>query len=128
MHFGDRRAHQVVDGRGYVGHEGELVAESALVGVSNASGPVHDEGNVHASLVGVLLVPPERRVAGLGPPPRVVAVAPRTSDVVQPFHSVVWVLQDAVEVLHLMEDPVGSSLLGSSVISQDQQDGVVEAS
>ena len=65
--------------------------------------PVHDQRVAHAAAVGVLLVPFQRRVAGLGPAPGDVAVAVGAADVVQPLHRLVDVLADAVEPLHLVE-------------------------
>jgi hypothetical protein len=51
--------------------------------VGDAVGPVHDQRHVDAAFVGVLLVPLERGVAGLGPTPRVVGVAVGPADVVE---------------------------------------------
>ena len=57
--------------------------------VGDAVGPVDDERDVDAALVGVLLVPLERGVAGLGPAPRVVRVAVGPADVVDPLDRLV---------------------------------------
>ena len=51
--------------------------------------PVHDERDVDPALVGVLLVPLEGGVAGLGPAPRVVGVAVGPADVVDPLDRLV---------------------------------------
>ena len=66
------------------------------------SGAVHDQRHVDAALVGVLLVPLERRVAALRPAPRVVGVAVRAADVVDALDRLVRRLDDAVEELHLV--------------------------
>ena len=77
-----------------VDHVVELVAQAPRA-VGDARRPVHDERHVHAAFVGVLLVPLERRVAGLGPAPGVVGVAVRSADVVEALHRLVGRLEDA---------------------------------
>ncbi len=76
--------------------------------------------------MGVLLVPLERRVAALRPTPRVVGVAVRATDVVDPLHRFVRRLEDAVEELHLVHHPVRPALLRGAVVGQDHHDRVVE--
>ncbi len=118
---------QVVDRRRDVGDMDELSAQAAALVWIDAGGPVDDEGNVDAALVGVLLVPTERGVAGLGPPPRVVGVAVRPTDVIDALHGLLGRLEDAVEELHLMHHAVGPALLGRAVVGEDHEDGVVES-
>ena len=76
--------------------------------------------------MGVLLVPLERRVAGLGPAPRVVGVAVGAADVVDPSDGLVGSLQDHVEVLHLVHDAELAALLAGAVVRQQDDHGVVE--
>src|SRR5664280_1878410 len=64
-------AEGLVDGGDDVVDVVELVTQGA--GAGDALGPVDDQRHVHPSLVGVLLVPLERGVAGLGPAPRELA-------------------------------------------------------
>ena len=87
---------------------------------------MHHQGHVHTALVGVLLVPLEGAVAALGPAPRVVGVRVGSADVIEAVHDVVWVVDDAVEVLHLVHDPERPALLGGAVVGQHDQDRVVE--
>ena len=87
--------------------------------------PVHDQRVAHAAAVGVLLVPLQRRVAGLGPAPGDVAVAVRAADVVQPLDRLVDVLADAVEPLHLVEHAGGAALLAGAVVGESDEEGVV---
>ena len=91
------------------------------------SRPVHDQRHVDAALVGVLLVPLERRVAGLRPAPRVVGVAVRPADVVDAVDRLVGRLEDAVEELHLVQDAERSALLARAVVGE-QQDDVLSSS
>ena len=79
-----------------------------------------------AALVGVLLVPLERGVAGLGPTPRVVGVAVGPADVVDPLDGLVGCLQDHVEVLHLVHDAELATLLAGPVVGQQHDHRVVE--
>ena len=76
--------------------------------------------------MGVLLVPLEGGVAGLGPAPRVVGVAVGPADVVDPLDRLVRRLQDHVEVLHLVHDAELAALLAGAVVRQQHDDGVVE--
>ena len=70
------------DCRQYVADVVELPANAAPLG--NASGPMRDHRYANASAVGVLLVPLQRRVAGLGPAPGIVGRTARTANLVQP--------------------------------------------
>ena len=121
---GGRHAEQLVDGGHDVVHVVELVAQAA--GVVDAGRPVDDEGDVDPALVGVLLVPLERRVAGLGPAPRVVGVAVGPADVVDPADGLVGGLHDHVEVLHLVHDAEGPALLAGPVVREQDHDGVLQ--
>ena len=76
--------------------------------------------------MGVLLVPAERGVAALGPPPRVVGVAVGAADVVETLHGGVDVFGEEVEVLHLVHDAGVPALLGCAVVGHHHEDGVVE--
>ena len=118
-------AARLVDGRRDVVDVVELVAEFAT-DIAKALGPVHDERHMHATFVGVLLVPLERRVAGLGPAPRVVGVAVRTTDFVEVADGLLWRFENAVEELHLMHDTERTAFLGGAVVGQHHHDGVVE--
>ena len=119
-------AEQLVDGRGDVGHVDELVALRAALVASMPAGPVHDHRDVDPALVGVLLVPLERRVAALRPAPRVVGVAVRAADVVDPVDRLVGRLEDAVEELHLVHHAEGPALLRGAVVGQ--HDRIVSSS
>ena len=79
----------------------------------DAGRPVHDQRHVDAALVGVLLVPLERRVAALRPAPRVVRVAVRAADVVDPLDGLVGRLEDPVEELHLVHHAERPALLAT---------------
>ncbi len=90
------------------------------------TGGVDDQRHVDTTLVGVLLVPLERRVPALGPAPRVVGVAVGTTDVVDPVDRLVGGLEDAVEELHLVHDAERAALLGRAVVGEHDEDRVVE--
>ena len=98
---------------------------AALVG-GDARGPVHDHRHVDAALVGVLLVPLERRVAALRPAPRVVGVAVRAADVVDALDRLVGRLEDAVEELHLVHHAERAALLRGAVVGHHDSTRVVE--
>ena len=115
----------LVDGGGDVVDVVELVAQIAPGG--DAVRPVHDERDVDAAFVGVLLVPLERCVAGLGPAPRVVRVAVGPADVVDPLDGLVGGLDHEVEVLHLVHDAERPALLAGSVVRQQDEERVVES-
>ena len=117
-------AHHVVDGGDDVAHVVELVAHRT--GVVDHRRPVDDHGHVDAALVGVLLVPLERRVAGLGPSPRVVGVAVGPADVVEAADGLVGRLHQEVEELHLVQHAERSALLAGPVVRQQEDQGVVE--
>ncbi len=76
--------------------------------------------------MGVLLVPLERRVAGLGPAPRVVGVAVGPADVVDPGDGLVGRLDQEVEVLHLVHDSERPALLAGPVVREQDHQGVVQ--
>ena len=86
--------------------------------VVDARRPVHDQRHVDAALVGVLLVPLERRVAGLRPAPRVVRVAVRAADLVDAVDRLVGRLEDEVEELHLVQDAERAALLAGAVVGE----------
>ena len=73
----------------------------------------------------ILFVPLERRVAALSPTPRIVAMAVRTANIINLADEVIRGIEYAVEELHLMHDPVGATFLGSPIISQEDQNGVL---
>ena len=102
----------------------ELVADGSSVG--DLGRPVDDEGHVDPALMGVLLVPLERGVAGLGPAPRVVGMAVGATDVVEPLDRFVRRLDDHVEVLHLVHDAERTTLLAGPVVGQQKNQRVVE--
>ena len=118
-------AARLVDGRCDVVDVVELVAEFAA-DITEALGPVHDERHMHATFMRVLLVPLERRVASLGPSPRIVGVAVRTTDFVEVVDGLLRRFKDAVEELHLMHDTERTTFLGGAVVGQHHHDGVVE--
>ena len=124
MRVGGRDAEDLVDGRHDVGHVGELIPLGSG-SVAEASRPVNDHRHMHAALVGERLVPTERRVAALGPPPRIVRVAARPAYVVDPLDCFVGRLLDALEVLHLVHRAGRPSLLGGAVVGQEHQNRVV---
>ncbi len=76
-----RHADRIEDGRGDVDRVAELAAE--LAGALQPCRPADDQRVAYAAAVGVLLVPLQRRVAGLRPAPGDVAVAVRPADVVE---------------------------------------------
>ena len=104
----------------------ELIALGAGLRGRDAAGRVHDHRHVDAALVRVLLVPLERCVAALCPPPRVVRVAVRATDVVDPSDRFVGRLEDAVEELHLVHHAERAALLRRAVVGEDDQHRVVE--
>ena len=61
--------------------------------------------------MGQRLVPAERRVAALGPLPRVVGVAAGTTDVVDALDRLFGGLMEAVEVAELVPGPGRTALL-----------------
>ena len=117
---------QVVDRRNDVGDVDELPALGAGLFGCDRAGRVHDHRHVHATFVGVLLVPLERRVAALCPAPRVVGVAVRAADVVDLVDRLVGGLEDAVEELHLVHHTERPALLGGAVVGEHHEHRVVE--
>ena len=59
-------------------------------------------------------------------PHGIIGVAVRAADVVDALDGFIGGLENPVEVLHFVHNPVRAALLGSAVVGQDQQDGVVE--
>ena len=94
--------------------------------VLNALGVTHDERHVHATFVGVLLVPLKGRVAGLRPTPRVVGVTVGPTDVVDALDRFVGCFQDHVEELHLVHNAKGATLLAGAVVGHQEDQRVVE--
>ena len=123
---GRLRTDQFVDRRDDVGHVLELVAQSAAIG--DTVRPVDDQRHVDATLVGVLLVPLERGVAGLRPTPRIVGVAVGAADVVETRDRLVGRLDQQVEVLHLVQYAERSTLLARAVVREEQEQRVVHLS
>ena len=107
---------EVVDGGHDVSDVGELPAHRPPLTFFDTGWPGHDHRDVDPALVGVLLVPLERAVAALGPSPRIVGVAMWSTDLVDPFDGLVWCFEDPVEVLHLVHDAEGTTLLGGAVV------------
>ena len=119
-------ARGVEDGRRRRRRRGRTAVRMAPA-VGDAAGPVHDERVAHAAAVGVLLVPAQRRVAGLGPAPRVVAVRVRAADVVEAVgDDLVDVLPHAVEEAELVHHAVRAALAGGAVVGEDHEQRVVE--
>ena len=119
---------EVVDGGHDVSDVDELPAHRPPLVFSDAGWPGHDHRDVDPALVGVLLVPLERAVAALGPSPRIVGVAMWSTDLVDPFDGLVWCFEDPVEVLHLVHDAEGTTLLGGAVVGEDDEERVVQFS
>ena len=95
-------------------------------GIGDAVGPVHDERNMHTAFMGVLLVPLERRVAGLGPAPRIVRMRVRTTDGFEMGDSFVRSLNHEVEELHLVEHAERAALLAGAIVGHDDEHCVVQ--
>ena len=102
---------KVVHGWHNIGDEHKLVAHGAALLGRHTVWPMEHHRHVHTALVGVLLVPAVRRVAYLGPTPRVVGVAVWATNGVDALHCFVGHLDDAVEELHLVHDAERAALL-----------------
>ncbi len=88
--------------------------------------PVHDARHVDPALVGVRLVPPERRVARLRPSPRVVGVAAWPADLVEVLERLLRRLEEEVEELHLVQHAERAALAAGAVVGEHDDDRVVE--
>jgi hypothetical protein len=87
--------------------------------------PTDDQGNVDTSLVNVLLVPLEGRIAGLRPSPGIVGVAVRPADLVDAGNRLIRSLDHEVEELHLVQDAERSAFLARSIVCEEHEDRVV---
>ncbi len=123
-HLGKFKTQQFKHGGRDVGHMVELTPDAALV--LDARRPMHDERIAHATGMGVLLVALERRVADHGPAPGVVGMAVGSADQVQPFHGLVHIFAQAVEVAHLVEHTGRAAFLAGTVVRHGDEDGVVQ--
>ncbi len=110
------------------GREIDRVAELAanLAGRAKPGRPVNHQRVAHASAVSILLVPLERRVAGLRPSPGDIAVTVGAADVVETLERGVEVLRDSIEVAHLIEDADRTALLARAIVRHHDQQRIVE--
>ena len=97
-----------------------------MAGRTGAGRPVHDHRVGDSSLVHLALPPPERRVPGDGPTPRVVVVAERTTDLVDAGHALGDRARGHVPGPEVVDRPGRTALGAGPVVGQDHQHGVVE--
>ncbi len=95
-------------------------------GPVRAGRPVDDHRVGHAPFVHLALPAPERGVAGHGPAPRIVVVAERPADLVDPGHTLLDRARRHVPGPEVVDRPGGSALGARPVVGQHDQDGVVE--
>ena len=103
----------------------ELVTDFAACG--HARRPVHHQWVAYAAAVRVLLVPPQRTVAGLRPAPRVVAVRVLSADVVEAvIDDLVDVLPHCIEEAELVHHSERPAFAAGAVVAHHHQQRVVE--
>ncbi len=94
-------------------------------GVRQSGRPRDDARIAHPALEGVPLEPPDRRVAGLSPPPRVVVVGLVAAQLVDPGQVQVDVLVATLGEAEFADRAVGAGLAGGAVVGHQHHDGVV---
>jgi hypothetical protein len=115
---------QVQHGRGDVHDVVELVAQAAAI--FDAGRPVDDQRIAGAAGVDVLLVPLERRVAGLRPTHRVVRVGRDVAQAIQGRQVLGQSLRLVLEVLAGVDRPDRPALRAGAVVGDQDQQSVVQ--
>ena len=126
FHGGRRHdAEQVVHRRGDVADVDVVVADLPVRG--NTCGPGDDRGVGDPALVrGVALVQLVGGVERHRPTDRVMAVGRGAAEFVEEAHAVFHGVDVTVEELALVDRPVGPALAAGAVVTDDDDDGVVE--
>ncbi len=110
------------------GCEIDRVAElpANLAGRAEFGRPVNDQWVAHAAAVSILFIPFQRRIAGLRPAPRYIAVTIGAADIVEPPERGVEVFAHPVEVAHLIEHAERTALLARAVVGHHDQQRIVD--